>query len=225
MTRGGRGKRTLQLITESGCAWLCHALLLARVQLSFGVRHQQRFADMDELQQLAALLTEMNRIGNKVSELIQRPAITGHIGEFIASRIFDIALETSATTRGMDGRFRAGPLSGRSVNIKYYPRLETLDIRGDALPEYFLVLAGPRGSAATSRGRSRPFVVDHAFVFDATSLCADLTQRGVKIQTGSSLLRSQWDAAELYPAPRSPLFHVTDSQRAMLSLFASPAAE
>lgn len=156
------------------------------------------------------------------SQFIKRPALTGHLGEFIASRVFAIDLEASATSRGMDGRFHDGAVAGRSVNIKCYPKLATLDIRADAHPEFFLVLAGPRGSATTSRGASRPFVIDHVVLFEAEPLCAELQARGVKIQTGTSLLRAQWDAAEPYPATRCERYAISASQRAMLALFNSP---
>ena len=179
---------------------------------------------MHDLKELASLLKQMNVIGNQISEVIKRPALTGHIGEFVAGRIFNIALERSATSRGKDGHFQDGPLAGKSVNIKYYPKLETLDMRKDALPEYYLVLTGPRGSAATSRGSSRPLVIDHAFLFQSEALCRELNTRGVKIQTGTSLLRTQWDAAELYPHNRCERLSVTDAQRAMMALFASPDA-
>ena len=179
---------------------------------------------MDDLQQLSSLLKQMNVVGNQIAKLIERPALTGHIGEFIASRIFEIELERSATSRGKDGVFRTGTLLGKAVNIKYYPKLETLDMRLDALPEYYLVLTGPRGSTTTSRGAKRPLVIDHVFLFEAGQLCATLQARGVKIQTGTSLLRSQWDGAELFPENRSGVIHLTDAQRAMLTLFGSPDA-
>jgi hypothetical protein len=35
---------------------------------------------------------------------------SGHLGEWIAAQVFDIALEASAVAVGIDGRFRSGPL-------------------------------------------------------------------------------------------------------------------
>lgn len=84
---------------------------------------------MDDLERLADLLEQMNRVGNEIAQRIQRPALTGHLGEFIASRIFRIDLEASATSRSKDEHFRDGPLAGRSANVKCYPKIETLDIR------------------------------------------------------------------------------------------------
>jgi len=51
------------------------------------------------LRELATLLAERNRTEQAITAIINRPAALGHIGEFIASSIFDIALEKSATQR------------------------------------------------------------------------------------------------------------------------------
>lgn len=79
---------------------------------------------MKEFQELAALIADRNRIDESICRLIGRPAITGHIGEFIASRVFDIQLEVSAAHKAWDGRFRSGPLAGRTVDIKFYGKQE-----------------------------------------------------------------------------------------------------
>jgi hypothetical protein len=84
---------------------------------------------MEQLQQLAQLLMERNVLDARISTIIGRPAQLGHIGEYLAAAIFDLALHESATHRGSDGHFRSGPLAGRSVNVKWYPKLEgVLDI-------------------------------------------------------------------------------------------------
>ena len=44
--------------------------------------------------------------------IVGRPALIGHVGEYIASRVFGIALEHSAANKGYDGRFTDGPLAG-----------------------------------------------------------------------------------------------------------------
>ena len=49
-----------------------------------------------DLQSLAALIRARNAIEIPITQIIGRPSQLGHIGEFIASRIFDIALEESA---------------------------------------------------------------------------------------------------------------------------------
>ena len=97
----------------------------------------------DDLQHLASLLHARNTNEIAIAQIIGRPAERGHIGEYIASRIFDIALEQSAVHRGSDGRFKSGPLAGKSVNIKMYGNREGIfDIKPECLPDYYLVQAG-----------------------------------------------------------------------------------
>jgi hypothetical protein len=72
----------------------------------------------DSLARAAVLLRERNAIDSELARLIQRPMTSGHLGEWIAAHVFDIELEPSAVAAGIDGRFRSGPLQGRTVNIK-----------------------------------------------------------------------------------------------------------
>ncbi len=110
-----------------------------------------------DLERLADLLAEMNTLGTKISEITQRPAIIGHTGEYIASKIFDIDLEESASAKGIDGHFKSGSLAGKSVNIKWYSKLEyMLDITPESLPDYYLVMTGPKALEDTSRGEFVP---------------------------------------------------------------------
>ena len=59
---------------------------------------------MKEIEELSKLIEQRNHIDYQIKEIINRPAITGHIGEFIASKIFDIELETSASAKSIDGK-------------------------------------------------------------------------------------------------------------------------
>lgn len=100
---------------------------------------------MNNLEQLAELIRKRNALEREIKALIGRPAAIGHIGEYIAATVFDIALEESATQKGIDGHFTDGPLKDRTVNIKWYARREgLLDITPDGLPDYYLVLTGPK---------------------------------------------------------------------------------
>jgi hypothetical protein len=81
------------------------------------------------LEKLASLIHERNRVSKEIAKIIGRPALSGHIGEYVASKIFDIQLESSATATGIDGRFTSGPLKGRTSNVKLYGKKENfLDI-------------------------------------------------------------------------------------------------
>ena len=58
---------------------------------------------MDFLQRLARLIDVRNQNEREITALIGRPAAIGHIGEHIASRVFNIKLEESAVTKAVMG--------------------------------------------------------------------------------------------------------------------------
>jgi hypothetical protein len=72
--------------------------------------------DMDSHARAAALLHKRNEIDAELGRFMHRPMTSGHLGEWIAAQVFDIELEASAVAAGIDGRFRSGPLQGRTVN-------------------------------------------------------------------------------------------------------------
>lgn len=181
---------------------------------------------MDEsIARIAALLSERNTIDASIAEVIGRPVTAGHLGEWIASRIFDIALEESAANQGFDGRFRSGPLRESTVNIKWYMKrtglLDTSEFPG---LDYYLVLAGPPSSAGSSRGISRPWCIQAVFLFQARQVRAGQASRGVRSGTASSVTRKHWDAAEIYPQARNPLLTATPEQVEMLRMFPAETA-
>lgn len=181
---------------------------------------------MKDLEKLATLLSEMNSIGTKISEITQRPATIGHTGEYIASKIFDIELEESASAKGIDGHFKSGSLAGKSVNIKWYGKLEyMLDITPQALPDYYLVMTGPKGQAVSSRGGIRPWLINYVFLFNAAELVIELNARGVKIGIASSVRKHEWQAVEIYPNKRNMAYRLSDEQMAMILAFGSDWAE
>src|SRR5690349_3012219 len=106
------------------------------------------------------LLRERNVIDARIGRLINRPMTAGHAGEWLASRIFDIELEPSSVAKAIDGRFRTGPLAGRSVNVKWYLKRENLlDMTEDPALDYYLVLAGPKAGSRDDR-TLRPWLID-----------------------------------------------------------------
>ena len=181
---------------------------------------------MSNLDKLADLLAEMNSIGDRISEITQRPATIGHTGEYIASRIFDIELEESASAKAIDGHFRNGTLAGKTVNIKWYSKQEyLLDITSNSLPDYYLVMTGPRDLEETSKGGIRPWLINCVFLFNAAELVIELTARGVNVGTASSVRKHEWQAAEIYPNKRSMVYRMTDEQMAQILAFDSDWAE
>ena len=179
---------------------------------------------MDRLACLAELIHQRNANGDAIAKLIGRPAEIGHVGEYIASQVSKIRLEESASHKGFDGRFCEGPLAGKTVNIKWYPKREgVLDITPETLPDCYLVLAGPKTSASTSKGGTRPWVIEAVFLFDAKKLRELLKQRGVKVGSATGVAEELWRAAKVYPSGKSDLLTLTDDQRRLLTMFGGKA--
>lgn len=174
----------------------------------------------DGLERLAGLLRVRNTNEVEITRVIGRPAQLGHIGEYIAGQIFDIALEYSAVHPGSDGRFRSGPLAGKSVNIKMYGKREgLLDIHPAYVPDYYLVLTGPKSTVMSSKGAARPWVINEVFLFEAEPLIDRLRARGVKLGVATSVRVEEWESARIYPgSPGSPL-ELTRGQQDSLRLF------
>jgi hypothetical protein len=155
---------------------------------------------MSELAKVAKLLSDRNVIDAHISQLIQRPATQGHIGEFIAAHVFDIRLMDSACNKTIDGYFVSGPLAGRSVDVKFYGLQDgLLAILEEAQPDYFLVLTGPRSTAMSSKGRARPCVIEHVYVFDGPQIAQRLKERGARFGVAASVPQNEWSQAEIFP--------------------------
>ena len=79
-----------------------------------------------DLENLSGILKKRNALDDEISRIIGYPAEKGHIGEFIASRVFNITLNKSATQAGHDGIFSEGNLMGKTVNVKFYGKRESI---------------------------------------------------------------------------------------------------
>jgi len=180
---------------------------------------------MSDLIRLAELIRTKSAIETAISTIIQRPALIGHAGEFIASIIFDIELHASASFKASDGRFRSGPLAGRTVNVKWYGRHESvLDIHTSGDCNDYLVLTGPKSTQLTSRGATRPWIIDAVYLFDCIDLVRSLATTGVKVGVATSVRRETWDAAEVYPRANNHRLALSETQREQLRLFSSASA-
>jgi hypothetical protein len=176
---------------------------------------------MEDLARLAELITAKNAIDNIVAAQIGRAAEKGHVGEYIASRVFGITLEKSASNKGSDGHFP----NCRTVNVKWYAKHEAvLDlpsvISSASIPDDYLVLAGPRPAAVPTHGPVRPWVISSVFLFDAEQLIGELQELGVKVGIATSVRQFLWERAEIYPEQRNDRLILSPTQRAMLALFA-----
>lgn len=178
--------------------------------------------DSEQLTALAALLRERNEIDRRIGAILDRPMATGHAGEWIAARIFDIHLEGLANAPAIDGRFQSGPLAGKSVNVKWYLKREgMLDVTPSPLLDYYLVLAGPKSTPKDLRSL-RPWVISSVHLFDAKATLASLTARGARAGIASSVPEAQWTAQEIYPTQTCELLPLTDRQRDQIALFGMP---
>ena len=93
----------------------------------------------------------------------------GHAGG-IPAHVCDIALEPSAYSKVIGGRFRSGPLAGRTVNLKWYLKRENpVDTTEAVELDHHLVLSGPKATTRDPRsirvGRS-----DRVYLFEAGKL-------------------------------------------------------
>lgn len=177
---------------------------------------------MGDLERLAALIRTRNSVAKDIAAMIGRPALVGHVGEHIAARIFDIELADTATVPGVDGYFRAGAIAGKSVNVKWYPKREgLLDLKDAGKTDFYLVLAGPRRAATSSRGSTRPWVIDSVYLFDSSSLLRTLRERGVKIGLATSVAEPIWAQAEIYPRSVGADLRPSPEQIELLRLFGS----
>lgn len=180
----------------------------------------ERSNEKRQLIRLAELIRERNETSAEIAALIGRPALFGHVGEYLASSIFDIQLEESASSKGIDGHFRAGPLAGKSVNVKWYGKQESLlDITPRWLPDFYLVMTGPKSSAASSRGTTRPWLIEYVYLFDAKMLVSELSDRKLKIGIATSVRQCYWKDAEIYPHQINQEYILSEEQKKMLRQF------
>lgn len=170
------------------------------------------------IEELAALIRERNLLEERISEIIGRPASLGHLGEYIASQIFGISLAVNANQKGIDGIFEAGPLQGRTVNVKWYAKHEgTLDMCTEHGPEFYLVLCGPAEAASKSLG-PRPWLIESVYLFDEQDIRGRITS---KIGVATSVRKELWKENQVYPIQNSSLIQLSELQRDALGLFGS----
>lgn len=172
------------------------------------------------MERLAKLIQYRNKVSEEIAKIINRPALNSHIGEYIASQIFDISLNESANVKGIDGLFKTGPLRGKSVNVKLYEKKENiLDISPGYLADYYLVLSGGTGDLLSSRGKTRPLVISQVFLFNMNELMNRLGTSGVKVGIATSIRKSEWEKAMIYPVQVNMELVLSNEQVGLLRLF------
>ena len=168
----------------------------------------------DELKELSRLIKLRNQTEVKGSRIIGRPFIIGHIGEYIASEIFDIELNKSASAKDHDGYFRSGKLKGSTVNIKYYSRKgRLLDMCKTSGPDFYLVFMGSSETKVMC-----PWDIDSVYLFNDEELKNKL-DKIVKIGVATSVRRKLWERAMIYPTPNNSRLIVSEEMLGKLELF------
>ena len=180
---------------------------------------------MKDLEKLSTLIKKWNRLEREISAIIERPGTISNVGEYIASKVFDIVLERSRTRQAYDGVFGNGLLKGLRVNVKISRERESfIDWRDDALPDFFLILAGPKRTSRRKTGESRPVRIASAYLFRVKETRAQLISREVNLpknrRVQASIAHWQWEAAEVFPNANCDLLVLSSKQRSLLMLFA-----
>lgn len=174
--------------------------------------------DNCELSRLAQLIRARNQVEEEISKITGRPASLGHLGEYIAARIFDIELAPSANHKSIDGWFRSGPLLSKSVNVKWYAYQESiLDMCVEDPPDFYLVLTGAKNLAGRAIG-PRPWSIESVFIFPDAELRSLLT---CKIGVATSLKQEHWQRWQVFPLRGEGGVKVNELQRNQLRMFAA----
>ena len=185
----------------------------------------------EQLKRLVSLVRQRNAVDGEIAKIIGRPVTAGHLPEAIAAVVFDIALHQSAVHKGSDGVFASGLHIGKSVDIKRYSDKDLLGMPDESksdfyekLPEFYLVFAGPRKAATSSRGTTAPWNIHSVHLFDAAHLVRKLRERSPRphIAGSTSVAIGYWNEAEIYPRT-NPAFPLTEDQRDALALFSEAA--
>jgi hypothetical protein len=179
-----------------------------------------REGGLDSVTAVARLVRERNELEGEITRIINRPAVPGHLGEWLASQLFDIDLESPDSAEAFDGRFASGPLATRTVNIEWIgKRDEDLDLTSSRPVDFHLVFTGPKALALTTKGIARPLRINGCYLFDARGREARPDARGATPGAGSSVLAQEWDAAEIFPRPNNPLLPIGPETHGVLGLF------
>ncbi len=77
------------------------------------------------------------------------------------------------------------------LGLKWYGKCEgLLDINPDGVPDYYLVMTGPKAWPT----KSRPLVITGVFLFDAHELVNRLRERGVRLGVATGVRQHEWAA-------------------------------
>ncbi len=95
-----------------------------------------------------------------------------------------------------------------------------LDTTESTAVDYYLALTGPPSPAVSSWDTTRPWCIEAVYLSEARQLQSEQMARGVKRGVASSVIRQQWEAAEIYPSATNPRLALNPGQAEQLRLFA-----
>jgi len=84
------------------------------------------------------------------------------------------------------------------------------------LPDYFLVMTGPKSAPTSSRGTTAPLCIESVYLFESKSLIPQLKS---KIGIATSVPSVFWEQAEIYPRQHNNKMILTEEQKALILLF------
>ncbi len=175
---------------------------------------------MSNLPRLADLLRARNTVESNVANLLERPMTLGAVGDYIAAEIFGITLVQSTSHTEFAGIFSDPELAGKTVDIQWYPRREgNIHVHTEPVPDYYLILAGPKPEASTAHSLTSPWLIHSVHLFKSQDLLIALRERGVQIGTRTSVITQLWERAEIYPEAHNHELHLTEEQCQFLKLF------
>jgi hypothetical protein len=147
----------------------------------------------------------------------------GNIGEYIASKVFDIKLNQSRSEKGHDGFFQK-ELVNKKVNVKCYLSFDrTIAMKPLTHPDYYLVLEAKLETQKSSV--ERPFIIKSIYLFNAEELVSELQQRlerknkTLKLNEATYVQKDLWEAAEIYPNQRNTDLPMTKKRQEFLNYF------
>lgn len=175
---------------------------------------------MSDLSRLADLVRARNTVESNTANLLGTAVNLNTVGAYIAANIFGMRLLPSAQHNEFTGIFSTAPLSGKTVDVQWYPRREgSMHVHSDPPPDYYLILAGPKQESSTMRAFVNPWIIASVHLFDGHQLLNVVRERRVQIGPRTSVITQLWEQAEIFPTQRNPLLPLTPEQRQLLQLF------
>jgi len=119
----------------------------------------------------------------------------------------------------IDGKFVGGKLDGKTVNIKWYGKMENILDMTPVPPDFYLVMSGPKGGALKSIGQTRPWCIEYVHLFDGPQLTEAIIEKGSKPGIATSVKMAYWDMAELWPEQKNQTLILEEGQKMALGMF------